>query len=86
MLKTFYAIGVAAIAAACFVAFPSLSSQVVASSPVPGAKSDRADMRPLGTECSQKAWPYFEGACLRDAKNPLAQPHDVRIIAANRAR
>jgi hypothetical protein len=83
MLKTFYAIGVAAIAAACFVAFPSLSSQVVASSP--GAKSDRADMRPLGTECSQKAWPYFEGAC-RDTKNPLAQPHDVRIVTANRTR
>jgi hypothetical protein len=84
MLKTFYAIAVAAIAAACFVAFPSLSSQVVASSP--GAKSDRADMRPLGTECSQKAWPYFEGACLRDTKNPLAQPHDVRIVTASRTR
>ncbi len=84
MLKTVYVIVVAAIAAACFVAFPSLSSQVVASSP--GAKSDRADMRPLGMDCSQKAWPYFEGACLRDMKNPLAQPHDVRIITANRTR
>ena len=84
MLKTVYAIAVAAIAAACFVAFPSLSFQVEASAPVPGAKADRADVRPLGSECSQKAWPYFEGSCLRDAKNPLAQPHDVRIITADR--
>lgn len=86
MLKTVYAIAVAAIAAACFVAFPSLSSQVVASSPVPGAKADRADMRPLGTDCSQRAWPFFEGACLRDSKNPLAPPRDVRIVTANRTR
>jgi hypothetical protein len=84
MLKTVYAVAVAAIAAACFVAFPSLSPQVEASSPVPGAKSDRADLRPLGTDCSQKAWPYFEGSCLRDSKNPLAQPHDVRIFSADR--
>ncbi len=84
MLKTIYAIAVAAIAAACFVAFPSLSSQVIASSP--GAKSDRADMRPLGTDCSQQAWPYFEGGCPRDMRNPLAQPHDVRIITADRTR
>ncbi len=41
-------------------------------------------MRPLGADCSQKAWPYFEGACLRDVRNPLAQPRDVRIITANR--
>ncbi len=68
----------------CFVAFLSLSSQVIASSP--GAKSDRVDMRPLGTDCSQKASPYFEGACLRDTKNPLAQPRDMRIITAEQTR
>jgi hypothetical protein len=80
MLKAFYAIAVAAIVAGCFVAFPSLSFQVEANVPVPGAKSDRADVRPLGSDCSQKAWPYFEAACLRDAQKPLAQPRDVRIV------
>ncbi len=84
MIKTVYAIAVAAIAAACFVAFPSLSPQVEASSPVPGAKADRADLRPLGTECGQKAWPYFDAACLRDARYPLVQPHDVRFVSADR--
>jgi hypothetical protein len=85
MLKTVYAIAVAAIVAACFVVFVSLTPQVVeASSPVPGTKGDRADVRPLGTECGQKEWPYFDAACLRDTRNLLVQPRDVRIVSANR--
>ncbi len=83
MIKTVYAVAVAAIVAACFVAFPSLSFSVQASSPVPGAKGDRADIRPLGTHCSQNAWPYFEAACLRDASHPLQQPQQARVIAEN---
>jgi hypothetical protein len=84
MIKTVYAIAIAAIAAACFVAFPSLSFQVEASSSAPGAKADRADMRPLGTDCGQKTWPYFDAACLSDARNPLLTPHDVRLVFADR--
>jgi hypothetical protein len=86
MLKTVYAIAVAAIVAACFVTFPSLSAQVEANAPVPGAKADRADTRPLGTTCSQNAWPYFEASCLRGTRSLLGQPHDVRMIAADRTR
>ena len=85
MTKTVYAIAVAAIAAACFVAFPSLSPQVEASSPMPGAKADRADIRPLGWDCGQNAWPYFSAACTRDARNPLLQPREVRVVSADRA-
>jgi len=85
MIKTVYAIAVAAIAAACFVAFPSLSFQVEASSSALGAKGDRADVRPLGTDCGQNAWPYFDPACVRDARNPLLTPHDVRFVFADRA-
>jgi hypothetical protein len=84
MIKTVYAIAIAAIAAACFVAFPSLSFQVEASSSAVGAKGDRADIRPLGTDCGQKAWPYFDAACLRDARNPLVTPRDVRTVFADR--
>jgi hypothetical protein len=81
-IKTAYA--VSAIAASLFVAFPSLSRQVSASAPIVGAKGDRADIRPLGTECGENAWPYFDAACTRDARIPLAQPRDVRMIAADR--
>jgi hypothetical protein len=82
MIKTAYAIAVAAIAASVFVAFPSLSPPVGAS--IVGVKGDRADIRPLGTECGEKAWPYFDAACTRDARAPLAGPRDVRMIAADR--
>jgi hypothetical protein len=85
MIKTAYAIAVSVIAASVFVAFPSLSPQVGASAPVVGAKGDRADIRPLGTECGEAAWPYFDAACTRDARAPLAQPRDVRMVAADRA-
>jgi hypothetical protein len=84
MIKTAYAIAVSAIAAFLFVAFPSLSPQVGASAPIIGAKGDRADIRPLGVECGEKAWPYFDAACTRDGRIPLAQPHDVRVIGADR--
>jgi hypothetical protein len=84
MIKTAYAVAVSAIAASCFVAFPSLSPQVGASAPVLGAKGDRADIRPLGVDCGEKAWPYFDAACTRDGRIPLAQPRDVRVISAER--
>jgi len=84
MIKTVYAIAIAAIAAACIVAFPSLSFQVEASSLASGVKGDRADIRPLGTACSQGAWPYFEAACLRDARNLLVAPREVRMVSTDR--
>lgn len=84
MIKAVSAVAIAAIVAAWFVAFPSLSPEVEASSPVAGAKSDRADVRPLGVDCGQKAWPYFDSACLRDARNPLIQPRVVRFVSADR--
>ena len=79
MIKTAYAVAVAAIVAGCFVAFPSLS----ASAPI-GAKGDRADARPLGADCSQHAWPYYEANCLRDVRNPLATPRQVRMVSTDR--
>ena len=84
MLKTVYAIAAAAIVAAWLVVFPSLSPQVEARAPVVGAKADRADVRPLGAECSQQAWPYFEAACLRDARDLLAPVREVRIVSTDR--
>ena len=83
MTKTAYAVAIAAIAAAVFVAFPSLSPPVGAS--IVGVKGDRADIRPLGTDCGEQAWPYFDAACTRDARSPLAQPREVRMIATDRA-
>lgn len=84
MLKALSAIAVAAVAAAVFVVFPSLSPEVVASTPVPGAKTDRLDTRPLGAACSQRAWPYFEASCLRDVRAGMGEARDVRMVVMHK--
>jgi hypothetical protein len=61
MKNTALAVAVSAIAAACFVGFPSLSPQVGAAAPVVGAKADRVD-------CVEQAWPYFDAACMGDIR------------------
>lgn len=82
MLKTTYAITAAAIVSAAFIAFLSLSMQVEAH--ISAAKSDRAYVRPPGTKCSQRAWPYFEVACLRNVRRLFGHVRDVRIDSADR--
>jgi hypothetical protein len=81
MLKTTYAIAAAAVIAAGFVTFPSLSPQVEARAVVQGAKTDRADTRPLANACSERGWPYFEAACLRDTRNPYGEARAVRFAS-----
>ena len=83
MLKTVSAIATAAIVAGCFVAFPSLSPQVEARAPAASGKSDRADTRPLASDCSRREWPYFEASYLRNANNPLGEARNVRLVSAN---
>jgi hypothetical protein len=80
MMKTLYAIAAAAIIAACFVFSPSLTAQVEAGAPALNGKSDRADARGIGSDCSQRAWPYYEASCLRDTGNRLTPPRDVRFV------
>ena len=84
MLKTAYAVVAAAFIAGCLVLSPSLSPQVEASSVVQGAKVDRADTRPLANECSRRGWPYFEAACLRDARNTYGEARPVRFVSSDR--
>jgi hypothetical protein len=84
MIRTVYAIVAAALVAAAFVTFLSFSMDLEANAYVAGAKGDRADARPLATSCSQNAWPYFEGACLRDTRKPLGQAREVRFVSTDR--
>jgi hypothetical protein len=82
MLKSIYAVVVAAVAAGAFVTALSLADQVDARAS--GPKADRANARPLGGQCSQNAWPYFEAGCLRDTRNSFGQAHDVRVVSPER--
>ena len=55
-----------------------------ARAPRMGVKGDRLDLRPLGPNCSQRGWPYYEDECLRDRLKPGGQSEGVRRIGANR--
>jgi hypothetical protein len=75
----------AALIASAVTILPSFSDRVVASAPIHSGKGDRLDIRPLGTACSEKAWPYFEAKCLRDGRSPLGQVKAARIVTTDRA-
>lgn len=84
MIRTVYAIVAAAVVAAAFIAFLSFAMQVEAHAHAAAAKGDRVDARPLGRDCSQQAWPYFEASCLRDARNPFGQAREARFVSTER--
>ena len=67
MIKALSAVAVAAFIAAALTILPGFDPEVSASTPVPLAKADRVEIHPVGTTCSQRAWPNFETSCLRAA-------------------
>ena len=78
------AIALATLVAGTATILPSFSGKVVASAPMHGGKGDRLDIRPLGTQCSEQAWPYFEANCLRDRRETSRQAKPVRLITTDR--
>ena len=60
MIKALSAIAVAAFIAAALTVLPGFAPQVEASVPQALAKGDRLDIRTVGKDCSQQAWPNFE--------------------------
>jgi len=82
MIKALSAIAIAAFIAAALTVLPGFAPQVEASvhSSIILKKADRLDYRPIGTDCSQQAWPNFEPSCLRNAGNK-AVPTQVRTVS-----
>jgi len=85
MIKALSAIAVAAFAAAALTVLPGFAPQVEASVPQPLAKADRLDIRPLGRDCSEQAWPNFEASCLRSV-GTKAVVHQARLVTSDRVR
>ena len=83
MIKTISAIAIAAFVAAALTVLPGFAPTVEASVPQPLAKSDRLDIRTVGKDCSQQAWPNFEASCLRKA-GTKANVREARLVTANR--
>jgi len=74
---------IAAFIAAALTVLPGFAPQVEASTPQPLAKGDRLEVRPVGRDCSEQAWPNFETSCLRAAgsKTTIRQ---ARLVTADR--
>jgi len=83
MIKALSAIGIAAFAAAALAILPGFAPQVEASVPQALAKADRLDVRPLGRDCSEQAWPNFEASCLRSA-GTKAVVRQARLVTVDR--
>lgn len=83
MIKALSAIAVAAFVAAALTILPGFAPQVAASVPQPLAKSDRLDVRPIGRNCSEQAWPNFEASCLRIVGSRIAV-REARMVTADR--
>ena len=84
MIKALSAIAIAALIAAGLTVLPGFAPQVEASVPQPLAKADRLDIRPVGRDCSEQAWPNFEASCLRAAGSKSAV-RQARLVSADRA-
>jgi len=84
MIKALYAIAIAACTAAALTVLPGFAPTVEASVPQALAKADRLDIRPVGRDCSQQAWPNFEASCLRTAGTKVSVVREARLVTANR--
>jgi len=83
MIKAFSAIAIAALVAGALTVLPGFTPNVEASTPQPLAKADRLDIRTIGRDCSQQAWPNFEASCLRQADSKTAV-REARLVTADR--
>jgi hypothetical protein len=84
MIKAISAIAIAAFVAAALTVLPGFAPQVEASVPHVLAKADRLDIRPIGRDCSQQAWPNFETSCLRVAGTKTMVTREARLVTADR--
>jgi hypothetical protein len=65
------------------VASPGFAPQVEARETVALAKGDRFDIRPVARNCSQQAWPNFDGSCLRNSESGV-MIREARLVASRR--
>jgi hypothetical protein len=62
------------------VLFAAPSTEVKANTP--SAKSDRHEVQQAKDGCSQHAWPYYPGDCIRDYRRSTGKASDVRVVFA----
>ena len=95
MIKLAITIGAAAMLAGVFTVLPGMAPNVeagtVIESPAPKAdapaQSAKGDRLPVAAPaaCSQRAWPYYDQACLVDFDGRFrGEPRKVRLVTTDR--
>ncbi len=88
MSYSYYRIVLALVAAALVACFFTIitatADQREDSARVAVVSGDQLDRRPIGPQCSQRAWPYYEADCLRDLRPQSEQPKNVRVVTTER--
>jgi hypothetical protein len=98
IFRVLSAIAAAALGAAVVMVMPGLSPAVEAGTPALSAaaipapavipalavNADRHDDRPLVSECTEQAWPYYGANCLHDRTQAAGQPRVVRLVTTDR--
>ena len=82
--QSIFRIAAAAFIATALTVLPGFAPTVEASVPQALAKADRLDVRAVGRDCSEQAWPNFEASCLRVAGTKAAPIRQARLVTADR--
>jgi hypothetical protein len=88
MLKTTITFAAAALVVSTAWLMPAATLQISADTPVTAPKAslkgDRLDLAARGGACAERAWPYYDTACLYDGLRPANQVRKVRTVSTDR--
>jgi hypothetical protein len=76
-------ISACAVAASVLCAW-SLAPDAPSVDPSAAVKSDQIDASERATACSEYGWPYYDSACLGDARRPVGEEQRVRLVLIDR--
>jgi hypothetical protein len=84
MVKIIGACGAAASALCAWSLAPGALSPAPSDLPIAAVKSDQIDASERAAACSEYGWPYYDSACLRDARRPVGEERKVRFVLIDR--
>ena len=84
-IRAVSAVAAAIVIAGAITLLPGASASVSANAPLNSGKGDRLDIRVVGPQCSQQAWPYYEARCVKDRRHAMSQAKPARIVPLDRA-
>lgn len=84
MSKIIAAVVTALLAIGVITVLTGLTEEVEANVIPTVTKGDRLDIRPNGSGCVERAWPYYDARCLRDRRPAADHVRSVRLVSADR--